>query len=300
MSKRLKFLIALIAVAGISWYLFKDYNYKVRFKVNQQSSVIYNHLLKWNNLTKAEDSLVKTISKEPFKTVEQHYYIEDTLLNIKWSLNKINNGSTQVVAKIKDEQNPILQNLNVILPNSNFSKTSKSLVNTFAKSVISYSETFKISSVTTDSIPSRFCAFIPLESSVDMKARVMSQYINIVMSYLKSNEIELSSNPFLEVRQWNRINDSIQFNFCFPIKHRDSFPPTKLVQFKQTESKKALKTVFNGNYRDTNLAWLSILDYAEEKNISVSNKPVEFFLNDPHSGTKPLEWEAEIYLPIQD
>ena len=72
------------------------------------------------------------------------------------------------------------------------------------------------------------------------------------------------------------------------------------MKFKKTTEKRALKTIFNGNYKISDRAWFSIIDYASTKGVEIEQLPVEIFRNDPHSGGNPLEWEAEVYMPIKE
>ena len=120
------------------------------------------------------------------------------------------------------------------------------------------------------------------------------------MNYIKDNNIKLTGHPFLEITEWDVVEDLIKFNFCFPIQERDEYPATNDIKFKQTEEKVALKTIFNGNYKISDRAWYAILDYAEIKNIDIEELPIEVYLNDPHSGGDDLKWEAEIYMPLKN
>ena len=95
-------------------------------------------------------------------------------------------------------------------------------------------------------------------------------------------------------------NDSIQYNFCFPIIKGDSLPTHELIKYKQYQSEKAIKAIYNGNYVTSDRAWYALLDYAERENIEVHKTPVEFFFNNPNYGGNELQWKAEIYMPIKN
>ena len=38
---------------------------------------------------------------------------------------------------------------------------------------------------------------------------------------------------------------------------------------------------------------------AEINDIAINRLPIEIYLNDPHGGGNDLEWEAEIYMPLE-
>ncbi len=46
----------------------------------------------------------------------------------------------------------------------------------------------------------------------------------ILDPFLVDNGVEFNGKPFLEILEWDRENDSIEFNFCYPIIKNDSLP----------------------------------------------------------------------------
>jgi len=288
MSKGLKIIVSIVILAAACWYfLIKDYNYKVTFKIHQTPSVVYDHLIRWTDYKKPTDSVVKTLNKTASKHITQQYNLQDTTLTINWHLKQLNDSTTHVTAKIKDVENRFMRNLEAINPNSAFSKTSKSAVKRFANSLIENKTNYKVGLVETAVIPSKYCVYLSLKSSTPNKAKTMLY------------NIPLDGHPFIEVTDWNLETDSIAFDFCFPIKKHDSLPPANHLNFKETQKHPALKTIFNGNYKISDRAWHTLKDYADFNSIKVEDKPVEIFLNDPHTGTDALGWEAEVFLPIK-
>jgi len=128
----------------------------------------------------------------------------------------------------------------------------------------------------------------------------MRDNISVVMGFLKANDIPLAGDPFLEITNWERDTDSIDFEFCFPIKRTDSMPsPPDAIRFRSTRELAGIKATYKGNYRDSYKAWYYLLERAEPDNREFVPHPVEVFLNDPHGGTDPLKWKAIIYLPLK-
>ena len=301
MMRIIKIVTLLIALIVSIWYFFvKDYNYRITFTTSQSPGIVFDHLLHWNAGEPKDSVVLKTLTKEFFSTITQSYNTDNRKYQIKWLLTKENDSTTLVTAKIKDQDNSLSQNFQVLFLKNEFVKTSISLVKNFGENLVENSKKYKISEVIEDTIDSQYCAFIPLKSKVNGKAGAMVKNIHHVMYYLKDNNIELTGDPFLEITDWNINTDDVKYDFCFPIKQQKNFPETSIVQFKRTEEKKALRVDFNGNYKISSMAWYKIIDYAEENNIQLENLPVEVYLNDPHSGGDELKWEANVYIPIKN
>ena len=299
--KSLKFILPIVLiVVGIWYFVIKDYNYRITFTINQPQGIVYHGLTKWNNGELPNNKVVTTLNQTPFNQISQSLMVGDSVFKINWELKKKNDSSTFVIAKIKDEKNSFKQNLQVPFTNNTFVKQSISVVKNFSETLLLNKKNYKISDVTRDKIPTRYCAYIPLQSSTEGKAITMVRNIPKIMNYIKGNNIQITGSPFVEVTNWDIVKDSISFNFCFPIQKTNSYPKTDQVFFKQTKEREVLKTIFNGNYKISHMAWYKIINYAEVNNIKIDKLPVEFFLNDPHAGGNDLEWVAEVYIGITD
>ncbi len=299
--KSIKYILFLFLIGGVTWYFaIKDYNYRVTFKTHQAPGIVYDHLIKWNNGERADNKVVTVLKQSPFFEIEQELIVGDSIFKIQWTLEKDNDSTTLVIAKIKDEKHSFIQNLQVPFYKNAFVKRSISTVKKFGEGLLQNAKNYKVSEVTKDKIPSQYCAYISLESKPQDKASIMVKNIYVVMNYIRENNIKLTGNPFLEITKWDVVKDSIKFNFCFPIAERSQYPATNTVKFKKFKEQNALKTVFNGNYKISDRAWYVIMDHAKTKEIEIDNLPIEVFLNDPHDGGNDLEWQAEIYMPIKN
>jgi len=47
---------------------------------------------------------------------------------------------------------------------------------------------------------------------------------------LRNNNIRLRSNPFVEITEWDINNETISFNFCFPIPQQTDFPSKTITE----------------------------------------------------------------------
>jgi effector-binding domain-containing protein len=132
------------------------------------------------------------------------------------------------------------------------------------------------------------------------KARGMMQNYSLLTSILSTENITMNGTPFVEITNWNTQNDSIAYNFCFPVIKSDSLPVDSRIQYKQYNGAKALKATYNGNYITSDRAWYALVDYAENNNIKIDKKPLEVFYSNPNFGGDVLKWKAEIYMPIKE
>lgn len=293
----LKILI-FFTIGLILWFFFKDYNHKYSFTIDQSPRVVYDHLIRWKH---SNDSLINQINidKHEGRKLIQEINIGNYIYRYKWNLKQIDERETKVIVKVLDIKNRLNQNLNSLDQQSNFFIINNELIKDFGQSLLQNKKNYFLSDVEISSIPPLFSAYITLESSSEDKALVMRNNIHRVMYYLNDNNIDLLSAPFLEIMHWNLEKDSLKFNFSFPIVERN-YQENNDVNFKKNLERKALKIIFNGNYKISDRAWLTLLDYADYNRIDIEKTPIEIFLNDPQAGGDELDWEANVYLPLKN
>lgn len=292
--------VILTMIVGVWYLIIKDYDYKITFKTPQASGVVYNYLLGWNNWQSSNNKIVTASNKIPFSKLRQDFIVSDTNVNIEWKIVRESNSVTKVTAYLKDKNNSLIQKLKVPFIKTDFVKRSLSTVTRIQRELAELEKSYIVGNIETSKIPKQFCAYISLESKLSEKANQMMAGNYYIINYFKENNIDIKGSPFLEVTSWNEKDNSLKFNFCFPITFSDNYKESKGVKFKMTEEKSALKTTFNGNYRISDCAWFSIIDYAEQRKINIEKLPIEIFKNDPHSGGNELEWVAEIYIPVKN
>lgn len=104
----------------------------------------------------------------------------------------------------------------------------------------------------------------------------------------------------LKVTQWDNDKNEIVFDFCFPIQLSDNLRENQEIKLKQIKSSKSLHAVFNGNYRQSHLAWFDLYEKARRENISVDLLPLEVYFDNPMTGSESVVWRADIYLPLSE
>lgn len=281
-------------------FLIKTYQHKISFEIKDTPGVVYSNLSEWKSIKDLKDSSqVEILKRIPFKQVVHKVTLKDSSFTYRWEFARTNDSITRVTAYISDNLHAFSQNLTAPFGGSNFIKRNTATVKDLAQEWISYRERYKLSEVNEAKRPATFCAYVSVVSEVSKKANSMRRSIADVMSYVNENNLDLTGEPFLQVTAWDQLEQTIAFDFCFPIKESDSLPASDRVEFKVAPAINGLKTSFNGNYNIADKAWYRILDYAEQNNIPIINLPTEVYMDDPHSGTDAITWEAQVFMPIK-
>ena len=303
MRRKFGFVILTVFLISLIWYLFlKGYNHRIQFETKHASGTVYATLNDWKYTELlGVDSLVK-VSSEPFSTVNHRLFIGDSVLNYNWHFKKKNDSVSIVELYCSDEKNSLLQNVILPFKTNAFKKRNIALATNVMNGLHAHNEDFKVDSIFAEAVTVRpaYCAYISMESSIYEKSNTMIRNIGLIMNYIRENNIPLTGDPYLQVTNWDQKEEQIQFDFCFPIVQQDSLPPVESIKFKKTAGFRALKAIFNGNYRLSDRAWYALVDHAASENIDVIPMPLEIYKNDPHSGGNEMSWVAEVYMPIAD
>jgi effector-binding domain-containing protein len=190
--------------------------------------------------------------------------------------------------------------ISIPLGTTDFEKRTQNTITDFIGKLKEHLNKIRVRVIGIDSTRTTYCAYIPMKGLQIEKARGMMQNYSLLTSVLSAENIEMNGTPFVEITNWNTQNDSIAYNFCFPVIKSDSLPIDPLIKYKQYNGVKALKASYNGNYITSDRAWYALLEYAENNGIEIANKPLEVFYSNPNFGGDELQWEAQIYLPIKE
>ena len=119
-----------------------------------------------------------------------------------------------------------------------------------------------------------------------------------ITGFLFDNKIKIIGRPYVEIINWNLESETIDFNYCFPIDKDTKVIANETVKFKTLPALKGLKATYYGNFRTSDRAWFTLLDYAKKNNIKLQKKVLEHFLANPFNGGNELEWETKIIIPF--
>ncbi|NNF82232.1 MAG: hypothetical protein HKO67_12985 [Flavobacteriaceae bacterium] len=299
--KKLLSVLLVVIIAGSVWYFFiKDFNYIVRFEANHAKGTVHKALSLWKaNAYDGVDS-VYIQNSDPFTGLEQKVWLKDHALTYRWKIKTINDSVSKVVAYIKDDENSVKRNWEVIFGNSEFVDLNLQLLQKISGGINVLNERYTIQqSDSIQYVESRHCAYISLESSITNKAQTMMNNIQVITSYLKSNNIPISDDPFLQVTSIDFDNDKMTFDFCFPVTKSSRYPQSQKVSFKDVEGFNALKATYYGNYSRSDHAWFRLMEIAERKQVEINQLPIEIYRDDPHNTPNELSWQADVFMPLK-
>ncbi|WP_339667046.1 AraC family transcriptional regulator, partial [Maribacter arcticus] len=248
----------------------------------------------------------KTLSKASLRQVidlnhlEQMISFGDSTHIYEWNITQLTDSTSHLVVDIKDADHSLKNKLYIPFTDTDFEKKSRKTVTEFIESLNEHLKEFKVTFIGEEELPSTYCACVEHKTIQNKKAFAMMESYPFLNSVIGNNGIEINGIPFIETTDWNMQNDSIVFNFCYPIIKKDTLPTIKDIVYKEFIGMKSLKAVYNGNYMTSDRAWYTLLDYAEKNDIEVDKKPIEFFFNNPNMGGDALRWKAEIYMPLLD
>ena len=295
--KKISAIIGFLTIGFLLWYfIIKPYDYLVTFKVKTTAGTINQSLKLWN--TSLENS--SPIQQENLKNLTQQIKIKDSTFNYDWSISSVNDSISKVNVYVTDMDHSFANKISIPLGTTDFEKRTQNTITDFIGKLKEHLNKIRVRVIGIDSTRTTYCAYIPMKGLQIEKARGMMQNYSLLTSVLSAENIEMNGTPFVEITNWNTQNDSIAYNFCFPVIKSDSLPIDPRIQYKQYSGVKALKASYNGNYITSDRAWYALLEYAENNGIEIANKPLEVFYSNPNFGGDELQWKAEIFLPIKE
>jgi len=288
--------LIVVVVLILVWYLFiKPHEYRVTFSVKTFPGVINQTIKVWN---KSLDS-AKIINQLSVNSLEQKLTKDNRTYIYKWDINLINDSISKVRVYITEPGNVLINKISIPFVETRIERDAEKNVQDFYKAIAEHLENINVRVEGVSTIERTYCVYIPLKTAQVGKAQGMMHNYPLLSSFIAENEIQTNGLPFVEITNWDRVNDSITYNFCFPILKTDSLPNHKLLKYKWLEGKKTIKAIYNGNYITSDRAWYALLYYAEKNGFEVSYKPIEVYHNNPNFGNNEKEWQVDIFLPIK-
>jgi len=296
---RKKWVLMLVAVllGSLIWYLFlKPHDYFVRFEIKASPGTINQTIKSWGKgLDDAE-----FLGQNDLTDLKYRIKFNDSTYTYHWKLEAVDDSISKVKVYVSDENHSLANRLAIPFSETDFEKRTKKTVEEFAMVLKDHLESFKVRVTGKDTIPAKYCACVSLKETQLKKAKGMKNYYSLLSSVMAEKNIGLDGRPTIEVENWNMQNDSLSYNFCFPVIKTANLPKTSGIFYKNIEKKPAIRAVYNGNYITSDRAWYALLNYAKKNNIPVDKKPLEIFHTNPNMGGNALEWEAEVFMPIRE
>ncbi len=285
-----------ILLLGVLGYLFVyPQDYQVSFEVKTIPGTVNQTVKSWiNTLENSEIINENTISE-----FDQQIKFGDSTHIYQWRIKPIHDSLSKVTVYAKDVNHSLGNKLSVPFSDTNFEKRTRNTLTDFSKKLLEHLKKFKIEVVGEDTTVSKFCACTNVKTDQFGKAKSMMRDFPFLSSFIVKNKLQPNGAPFLQVTNWQKKKDSIDFKFCFPIVQMDILPEHPEIEFRSYYGRKAIKAIYNGNYITSDRAWYALIDYAERNDIEVTELPLEVFYNNPNMVGNELNWKAEIFLPLK-
>ncbi|WP_300436400.1 GyrI-like domain-containing protein [Christiangramia sp.] len=303
--KKAFFFFLLLVFSGLIWYLFiKKYDYQFMMEAKYGPGAVYQEISDWKRFDpdSSQDNIYLT-EEQPFESLTQKVHSNNSPIELNWEFERKNDTVTNITLNLRSYKNSLANRWNIINPfsESEYIDTLKQRLSTFNQELKEKQRAYRIQ--IPDSIvhsPALDCIChhstnIPVKD----KAIEMVKTINILEDYILKRDLKLTGSPFVKLTKWDREENMINFDFCFPVNLAQDIRPYGEVEFRQIPSSTSLKAIFNGNYRISHLAWYDLLYIAGQRELKTSGLPLEIFYNNPNLESSPSStWKAEIFLPV--
>lgn len=287
--------LALLVILSLGYLLLKPYEYRVRFQAKALPGVVNQTLKIWNSAHQSAE----ITNQESLGTFTQMITVEDRTYEYDWTIDLINDSTSTVNVKVSQPSRKFLNKLLIPFTATDIERDAEQQVKHFYNKLKEHLQKFKVRVEGVTDFQGSFCVCIPLASDQVSKAgRMMANY-SFLSSFIGENEIKPNGMPIVEITNWDINQDQLEFNFCYPIISQEDLPEHKLLKYKQLESRKAIKAIYNGNYITSDRAWYALKNYANKHELDTEDKPIEIFYNNPNFDSNEMDWKAEVFLPLK-
>lgn len=300
MNRKIKWSIIVISIALLGWYfLLKQSDYIISFKATTATGTISQGIQEWaSNQYKVGGEVATVLEKKGYEYLKIELSKGTHKVIYDWEIIPLNDSVSEVNVGINELGHSLYNRLTVPFIDTSFKKEQIAKVTDFKNGLEQHLKAFKVKIEGEGSSKAEFVAFIKLTSIMSEKAQTMIGNDADITGYLQSNNIKIIGHPYVEVVNWDKEKEIVEFNYCFPVSKNVTQVPDSKVKFKMIPALKGLKAIYYGNFRTSDRAWFAILDYAKRNNIQLENKVLENFLANPFNGGNELEWQTKIIIPF--
>ncbi len=303
--KKILIAILVLCIAGLGWYLFiKKYDYQFETTARYGPGAVLYELSEWKKLNSSGNSGdIEIVDRTDFNSLTQRIKLDSAnSLELKWELEKLNDSATAITLNVLSDKNKLGNRIDIVNPfqKSTYIDTLKQNILSFKRELKDHQEQYKITpekEVTNTPEMECICSSSN-DISLTGKAAEMMRTISVLENYILKNKTNLRGYPFLKVTNWDRDKDLIDFDFCFPVEDISHLKETQNIQLKKYPSEKALKLIFNGNYRLSHVSWFDLIYMAKDLGLEVEEGPMEIYYDNPKIDSDHMNWKAEIFLPL--
>jgi effector-binding domain-containing protein len=292
--------IVLALVGGTAFLLTRPSDYQAHFTEKTTPDVAYFSILNWDiwNRNQVKPKF-EILGKTPVSSISQKVSVNDTTFIFKWEFEKLNDSLTLIRTFVSDPDRKLYNRLTLPFKNTRFKHDVRGNLLDIMTRLELMMGSMRYEFTGHHPFEKKSCVGIRLKSTVRGKAAMMMSNVIALNQFVRENKLELDGSPFLVIQGWNEHQNSISFDFCFPIKRTDAIPENPNIKLMTVEGMDAIKTDFYGNYSISDITWHNLAEEAKKSGYRSNGKLIEVYYNDPHSGGNELEWKAGIYLGIE-
>ena len=291
--------IGFISLFLIWYFAVKESDYCISFKVKAATGTVFQGIQEWTAAQLLKDKENYTfLEKRNFEFIKQRMEKENVQMEYFWDISSINDSVTQVSVGIKDLNQSWYNKITVPFYNTDFKKEQIRKITDFKKGLDDHLQKFKVVIDGETSSKEVYVAYISLESPLQRKAQNMIASDALITGFLYNNNIEIKGKPYLEITKWDLDNETLQFNYCFPVNINTKVINDEVIKFKSIPASRGLKATYYGNFRTSDRAWFALIDYAKKRNIKLNYQVLEHFLANPFNGGDERQWKTEIIMSL--
>lgn len=291
------------ATYGLAW----PYDLKVSFEAPTYPGIVRQTLKTWSvglNTPDPEGSLWVNSSSLKAESGEVLNFVQEVSgergrYRYRWSIDWASDSTARVQVKVTEPGRRLANRIAIPFTRTRIEDSSQEAIGDFYAKLDEHLKNFRVRVEEVEELTSTYTAYVPIACKQIEKASFMMQYYPLLTNLIIENDIETNGIPFVEVTRWDEENDSIYFNFCYPIVRSERLPIGTELRYKRFFGKRALRATYNGNYIFSDRAWYALRKEAELRGLETEPKPVEFFFSNPNFGGDEMEWKADIFLPIK-
>jgi effector-binding domain-containing protein len=303
MKAKNKFIIgfSLLVSGFLIWYLFiKENDYTISFTVKAATGTVFQGIKEWSaiRLEKEKENYV-IVAKHNFDFIHQKMTKGNSQMEYTWEMDPINDSMTRVNVSIKELGHGLYNKITAPFWETPFKVGQIQKITSFKDGILDHISKFNYKIDGLGSSKEEFVAYISLKSVLQTKAQTMIGNDGLITGFLQTHNIKIKGRPYVEVTKWDFENETLDFNYCFPIDKKTKIIADTDVKFKTIPAMKGLKATYFGNMRTSDRSWFALLDYAKKNGYELNNKPLEHFLANPFDGGDELTWETQVIIPFQ-
>ena len=235
----------------VGYFTLLPFDYKITFKSTNAPWLFY-HIIQLNQ---QDVTLIKQGENElAFESKPK----EDSNYRLVWNMQSLENEETSVEVEVHFTQNRISEKMKILLGQSHAVNQTLDELKKLTDGLVTESSQYRWDTLQEDQIGSASCLCKSIESKISEKANQMNKNIDGIARYLP---IGKKDPPRLYVNDMDLEEQTIQFDFCFPLPKNYELPELKDETLFVTEQPaiKGYAQAFFGNFSQSHRGWFKAI-----------------------------------------